>query len=117
MTLLPDRLKLTCWQGATFRTRLTVYTDDGVTLRNLTGYTAEMIIREEPKNPTVLMTLSSGLGTIVLGGTAGTIDLLISAADTAALTWQVGHYDLTITAPGPGDTDALVYGTISVSGV
>lgn len=116
MTLLPDKLNFTIWQGATFRTRLTLYTDAGVTLRDLTGYTGSLIIRDRPKSTTTLLALSSP-GDIIFGGAAGTIDIVISATATAALAWTVGYYDLTITAPGPGDTDALIYGAFAVKGV
>lgn len=114
--LLPDRYNFVIWAGATFRNRLTLYTDEGVTLRNLTGYTASLIIRDEPQG-TPLLTLTTVDNSILLGGVNGTIELVITASATAAITWTTGVYDLTITAPTGGDTDALLYGHFTVKGI
>ena len=116
MTLIPNKHNFTIWQGATFSEILTLYsTTDTIAPRNLTGYTAEMVIRDKPQG-TGLLTLNTSNSRIVLGGTAGTITLTISATDTAAITWKAGVYDLTITS-STGNTDALLYGGIKINGV
>jgi hypothetical protein len=73
--------------------------DEGVVpLVDLTGYTAAMKVRATGASSTVLLSLTSGAG-ITLGGTAGTIRIAITAAQTLTLLdgWQV--YDLLLTSP------------------
>lgn len=129
MTVIPDKHTFTIWQGATFYEVLTLYeTMNQASPRDLTGYTAEMIIRDKP-NGTPLLTLatlensnrSSGC-TITLGTTTndqGQIRLQIADTVTKDLgkssSWKSGVYDLTITSNGV--TDALLYGGIKVVGV
>lgn len=118
MALYPDEHDFRIWKGATFRARVEVFTDAaGTTPRDLTGHTAECIIRNRPGGDPIF-TLSTANGRIILGGASGTIDLVIAAADTAGLTWKSGDYDLLITAGGAGaDTDALLYGKFYAEGV
>ena len=61
--------------------------------RDLTGYTARMDIRDKLTD-TLVLSLTTENGRIILGGTAGTIRRLISATDTAALTLAEKEYDL-----------------------
>jgi hypothetical protein len=114
MTLLPDRHNFTVWRGGTFRTRLTLYTDAGITPRDLTGYTARLVC-ENPDTDEILLNLTTGNGGIEIDGLLGTIDLYISDEATQAITWNVGQYELKITSPS-GDTDPLLYGSIVVKG-
>lgn len=118
MSLLPAKFDFTIWKGATFRKQLVLRTGGPDSpLRNLTGYTSELVIRPEAEGA-ALLTLTTANGKIILGGVNGTIDLVIDAATTAAITWPSGVYDLTITAPGgSGETDALLYGGFKVRGV
>ena len=72
-------------QGATFGQTLTLK-DSSDTLINLTGYTsAEMDLRETPESSSEVITLTTANNRIALGGSAGTVTLTISAADTANL--------------------------------
>lgn len=116
MSLQPAEKNFTIWKGATFRSRLQLLTGDlGSTPQDLTGYTADCKI-VDPLNPaTVLLELSDVNAGIILGGTAGTIDLVIDEAVTAALTWRGGKYQLFITSPA-GDTDILLYGAFKTKG-
>lgn len=117
MSILPDRANFKIWRGATFRKRLTIYESDGTTPRDLTDYTAELIIRDEPDG-TPLLTLTTENDGIVITGASGVIDLIISASESANIDWNVGVYDLTITSGDVGgDTDALLFGTFSASGI
>ncbi len=118
MALFPDEHDFTIWKGATFRVRIEVFTDAAGTIpRNLTGHTADLTIRNRAGGDAIF-TMTDANGRIVLGGVAGTIDLIISAADTALITWKRGVYDLLITAGGVGaDTDALLYGAFAAEGV
>lgn len=117
MSFLPEQHNFAIWKGATFRTTITLYTDAGVTLRDLTDCTSELIIRDEPGG-TPLLTLTTENDRITLGGAAGTIELYISAEDTADINWTSAVYDLTVTAGGVGgDTDALLYGGFTAQGI
>lgn len=80
-------------QGATFTNRFTYKDSTGVAI-NLTSYTARMQIRASVKAATTLAELTTANGGIVLGGAAGTIDLLLTATQTAAITAKRGVYDL-----------------------
>jgi len=67
---------------------------------DLTGYTAEMHIRAGIDDVTPLVELTSANGRIILGGTAGTIELLIPHADTAPLSpTKKAGFDLKLTSP------------------
>lgn len=81
---------------------------------NLTGYTARAQFRATLADSTVLLTLTTENGGIVLGGSAGTITLVVSAAVTAAMTWKAAVFDLEMVAPG-GTIRRLMSGTASVS--
>lgn len=116
MALEPARHSFTIWKGATFRKTLTLRQGDtGSDPQDLTGYSAAMPILDAPEGLT-LMSLTTTNGGIVLGGALGTIQLVISATVTAAITWESGVYELLITAPA-SDTDALLYGGMKVKGI
>jgi hypothetical protein len=86
---------ITLEQGATFAVQL-LWQDENATPINLTGFTAEMQIRKSSKADIALITLTDTAG-LTLGGSAGTIDVLISASETAALPSDfIGVYDLEI---------------------
>lgn len=109
----PAKLKLTIYQGATFRRRLR-WMDAARQPIDLTGCTARMQIREEVDATAVLLGLTTENARIALGGAAGTIDLTIAATDTAALTWPAGVWDLEIVHPG-GAVTRLAQGSVVVS--
>jgi hypothetical protein len=85
---------------------------------NLTGYTAKLEVKDvgaslyAQPSTSKLLTLTENSG-ITLGGSAGTITVLQSAAQTTAYTWATGEYRLTLTAPG-GDTNVYLYGDVTV---
>ena len=110
-TDLPAPLNLTLYQGATFSLVITWKEGDPATPVNLTGYTGLMKIKSD--NGTVVATLSTDDGNMVLGGTAGTITLTLTAEETAALDVAVNVYDLLLTS-GADVATALVAGTATV---
>jgi hypothetical protein len=89
-------------QGATFTRTLTWKTGVPATPVNLAGYTARMQVRRAPGSP-LIVELTTENGRITLGGAAGTIDLSIDAATTAAITPALYSYDLELV------TGATVY--------
>lgn len=108
------KLKLTIEQGATFRKTLTWKTGTPAVAVDLTGCTARMHIRAEIASATTLVALTTENGGIILGGTAGTIVLLITAVATAAFAWETGVYDLEVVLTN-GDVRRLLYGPVAVS--
>ena len=81
---------------------------------DLTGYTADMKIRQTINSPTVLFEASTTNGFIVLGGTAGTIALTIPASSTGAFTFVKGVYDMNLTSSS-GIVTRLMQGSVYVS--
>lgn len=111
----PAKRKLTIYQGATFRKRLTWKGPLPVQMPiDLTGCTARMQVRHEVESPTVLLELTTANGGITLGGVAGTIELFVSDDASTLFTWTAGAWDLEIEFPG-GDVHRLAQGSISVS--
>ena len=114
MSVLPDRANFRVWKGATFRKRIFIYDEDNEP-RSLANYTGELIIRDQAEGVPLLSLTTENDGIIL---TDGQIELTIAAIDTALIDWDIGVYDLTITAPGEdGDTDALLYGTFTANGI
>jgi hypothetical protein len=78
----PGTYNITCPQGATWDTTFTVTV--GNSPLNLTGYTAAMQVRESADATTPLISLTNGSG-ITLGGTAGSVAVVISSTASAAI--------------------------------
>ena len=93
MALEPGIYKSTVYCGATWERTFT-WTINGTPV-NWTGYTAKMQVKEYLNSDSVL-TLTSGSG-ITLGGSAGTISLVMSSAATGAVTPGQYIYDLEVT--------------------
>lgn len=90
----PGVYPLTVNCGATYDKTFTA--DDGSGHINWTGYTAALKIREH-LNSTPVLSLTSGSG-ITLGGTAGTIQIVITAAQSADIAPGTYIYDLELTS-------------------
>jgi hypothetical protein len=80
---------------------------------DLTGYTARAQIRKAKRTPTFFIELTTENGGIVLGGALGTIDLYISATDTAALNFTTGVWDLELEKNGV--VERLLEGIVTLS--
>ena len=93
----PGYLELTCYQGATFDYSMTWKVDG--TAVNLTSYTARMQVRETYDSTDYLYSLTSS-SAITLGGTAGTIRIQLSAAETAGVASGQYAYDLELVSSG-----------------
>lgn len=81
------------FQGDTFSLSL-VWRDENRDLIDLTGYTAAMQVRETVDATDYLLELTTENGGITLGGTAGTIELTVSADDMEAIEAGSYKYDL-----------------------
>lgn len=99
----------------------TAYTSGGsvvyYTPVDLASFTARMQVRATQADTTILLSLTDAgvapLTGITLDNTLKTITLLISATDTAALTWLTGVYDLELISPA-GVVTQLLSGSVTV---
>lgn len=87
----PATYNIISYQGATYDLNLTYKVDDSAV--DLTGYTAAMQVRQTPSATSTILNLSSGSG-ITLGGTAGTIGILVAAETMGSATPGSYVYDL-----------------------
>jgi len=93
---------------------MTVYAkDDNDAPLTLTGYTAKMDVRPGPGGDLLLHMETGGQG-ITITGAAGQIDLELTSAQTAALAFEKGRYDLFIVSSG-GDPTPLFRGDFAVT--
>jgi Na+/serine symporter len=109
--MTPGLVNFVCPQGSTFRRTLT-YTLDEVPV-NLTGYSSRLQVREAYYSTDPVVSLVSGSG-ITMGGSAGTIDILISASVTSQFPTGTHVYDLEIISPS-NIVDRLIEGTFNVT--
>ncbi len=112
--MTPGKLNLTIYQGATFR-RVVRLADDAGDAIDLTGATVRMHIRAALLDTATLIELTEANGrALVTDAVDGEITLLISATDTALLTFTSGVYDLEIQYLG-GTVDRVLYGKVTLS--
>ncbi|RLC97600.1 MAG: hypothetical protein DRI65_19230 [Chloroflexota bacterium] len=90
------------------------YKDPSDLAVDLTDWTAEMDIRLKVDDATPIIELSTMNSRIVLGGVTGTINLLIDAADTEALSFKKGVYDLELTDT-TGKVIRLIEGKVTLT--
>ncbi len=112
MTCIAGTYNITCDQGATFSRTIT-WTDSARNPYNITGYTARMHVRETANASSTITTLTTENSRITLGGTAGTVTLTISAADTANITAGLYVYDLELVS-GAGVVSRIIEGNFKV---
>lgn len=113
--MTPGRYNMKVYQGSTF-TLKPRWKIDGQ-LVDVTGYNANMIVRNSPTSTSSIVTLSTANGRIVVGGTNGEFVLSLSATQTTALAAGQYVYDLEVTSPGGVVTRLLEGGFIVYKGV
>ncbi len=91
------KLDLSCPQGSTFSRTLTYKINDSPV--NLSGYTSNLQVREYHYSDDYLISLSNGSG-ITLGGSAGTIAVIMAASATTNFIPGSYVYDLEIAVGG-----------------
>lgn len=111
MSTTAATINMTIYQGATFRQGFT-YKNRLKKPYDLTGYHAHMQIRNSAGD--LIANLSTEDGGIVLGGSAGTIDLFIADTITAAMTFTAANYDLFLLAPN-GDKYPIIAGAMKLT--
>lgn len=104
---------ITIEQGATFRLNL-LWKDSTNAPINLTGYTARMQVRRKYNDPTALLNFTTENGAIVLGGSAGTIQVTGLATLTDDLPAKPAVYDLELVSAG-GVVTRLVQGSVTIT--
>jgi len=108
----PGTYNITAYQGADWDRTFTI--TQSSTALNLTGYSAAMQVREAADSTAYLLSLTSGSG-ITLGGTAGTVAVAITSAQSSALSAGSYAYDLELIA-GAGSVTRLLQGAFTVVG-
>lgn len=96
-------------EGATFTFEFEVKTGDpdlpasSYTAVNLTGYTAELKIRETgpAAGGRLVLEATTGNGRIAIDAAAGRVTVTIDADDTVGLEFERGVYALDLIGPGP----------------
>lgn len=112
MSASPGLLNLTLSQGATWKLNL-VYNNGSGNPIDLTGYTARMQARTSYDSSSTALSLTTGTG-ITLGGTAGTIDILVGATTTASIGAAQYVYDMELVS-NSGEVTRLIEGTLVVT--
>lgn len=97
----------------TYQERIFTYKDAAGDPYDLTGMTARMQIRPFKGSPTVMATVTTEDGGIILGGTAGTIRVIILTAETELITSD-GYYDVEL-IDASGEVDRVVEGAIKLN--
>jgi hypothetical protein len=110
--ITPGTYDITCYQGADYDQEFAV--TQGGTALNWTNFSARMQVREAADSSATLLSLTSGSG-IVLGGTAGTISVTITNAQSAAIPSGSFAYDLELVA-GAGQITRILQGSFNVVG-
>lgn len=64
------------------------------TIKDLTGFTAKMQIRQYPGHETVILELSSANTKININTTTGAVSMIFSSEDTESLNYDELSYDL-----------------------
>lgn len=112
--MIPTQLALTIYQGATFSKVLTLKNSAGTPI-NLTGAVARMQVRTTTEALTTLIELNgTNHRADITNAAGGEITLKISAADTAALNFNTGVYDLEIQY-SDGTVDRILQGSVVLS--
>jgi hypothetical protein len=104
----PGRFNFRIYQGDTFSTAPAWKINNSYV--NVTGYTADMQVRQDVNSTSIIVQLSTANGRIVTGTTDGTFTLTLTAVQTAALPPGNYVYDLEVTAPGGTVTKILTGG-------
>jgi hypothetical protein len=93
-----NNFDLTIQRNSTFIFPIIIWVDNQMTRKDLTGFTASLKVKRKLPSgeleTTSIIELTTENGRIILGGINGTIDLFISATDTATLPNVNAYYDL-----------------------
>lgn len=115
MSCVTGRIDLCIPKGTTYDHRFYYWDDEECTIPvNLTGATAEMMIRQDYSSTTAEWSGSTAGGGITINGGEGYVDVQIDSVTTTAFTFETGVYDLELTMPS-GDVIRMVEGTVTIT--
>lgn len=97
----------------TYQERIFTYKDAAGEPISLVGLTARMQIRPYKGSSDVMVSITSAGGGIVLGGTAGTVRVVILTAQTSLIVSD-GYYDIEL-VDGSGEVDRFLEGAIKLN--
>jgi hypothetical protein len=108
----PGRYNITVVNGTTFELS-PVWKVDNLPV-DLTGYTADMQVRDVSNN--LITELSTSNGKIVINGALGQTNLTLTATQTSVANLPVGNYNygLNLTSPG-GEVYQIIQGAFIVT--
>lgn len=127
--MTPGRVNFVCPQGSTFSPTVTYkienpnydpnleeneITNPRTNPVNLTGYSSKLQVRETHYSTNTIVDLSTINGGITLGGSAGTIDLLISASASSLLQPGTFVYDLELESSN-GTISRIIEGSFVIT--
>lgn len=110
---MADRTNISISNNAAWAGTWTLYDSDDA-VRDLTGATFEMDIRETPEATAEIATLTTGNGRVSLSATPtdGTVSILIPLAVAAAIDPGLYYHDMIMTLGGV--TERIWFGTLRV---
>jgi len=106
--MTPGRYNIKVYIGSTFQLKPR-WKIDGKYV-DVSGYDANMVVKNSPTSTSSIVTLSTFNGRIVMGGANGTFTLNLTATETAALPAGQYVYDIELTAPNGGIVTRLLEG-------
>lgn len=110
----PATIDLTIYKGATFSKGIQWKTGSSPVPVNLTGCTARMQIRKTVNDSTILDTLTTENGRLVIEDAVnGKIRINIAPEISTAYTFNIGVYDLEIVFPSTGRIERIIEGCFS----
>lgn len=107
------QLDLVIEQGATFTLEIALIDDTSAAI-DLSGYTARMSIKRSASDALDLLELTTANNRIIITGATGLVTLVLTAAETTALEYARGVYDLELIS-ATGVVMRVCEGSITVS--
>lgn len=108
----PGRFNLSLVQGDSFQLAPSWKINGSYV--NVTGFSADMQVRQAVTSTSIIVELSSANGRITVGGIDGTFTLDLTAAETTEIPAGNYLYDLDVTSPD-GDVYTLLSGGFTVN--
>jgi len=110
--MTPGQVNFLCPQGSTFRRTIT-YTIDDIPV-DLSGYSSRLQVRQNYYSTDTILDIATSSSAITLGGSAGTVSILVDADTTAEFPPGTWLYDLEVESSG-GVVDRLIEGNFVVT--
>lgn len=85
-------------KGQTAKIESTVFTDDGLTLANLTNASIQFMLKKNPSDPDsqALLTKNVGSGVTITNPTGGICQVTLTAADTNGLSFMSLYFEILV---------------------